>query len=82
MLKDIFKITKNPKKGLLALEWVVLAYLFFTLAIMAFTYTRIENPQAMLWGRLRVLFMTVAVWCVYRMLPCKFTLLVRVGVQM
>lgn len=82
MLKDIFKITKNPKKGLLALEWVVLAYLFFTLAIMAFTYTRIENPQAMLWGRLRVLFMTVAVWGVYRMLPCKFTLLVRVGVQM
>ena len=49
---DLFKIETKPRKGLLALEWAVLAYLVLTTLVILFTYTRLENPESMLWGRL------------------------------
>ena len=73
MIKDYFKIEKNPKKGLLALEWVMLAYMILTVATMLFTYTKLVNPESMIWGRIRVLVMTGALWGVYRMVPCRAT---------
>ena len=82
MIKDYFKIEKNPKKGLLALEWVMLAYMILTVATMLFTYTKLVNPESMIWGRIRVLVMTGALWGVYRMVPCRATKLVRVTAQM
>ena len=82
MIKDYFKIEKNPKKGLLALEWVMLAYMILTVATMLFTYTKLVNPESMIWGRIRVLVMTGALWGVYRMVPCRATKLVRVAAQM
>ena len=82
MIKDYFQIEKNPKKGLLALEWVMLAYMALTLITMLFTYTKVVNPDSMVWGRIRVLIITGALWAVYRMVPCKITLLVRVVAQM
>ena len=81
-IKDLFKIEKKPKKGLLALEWVVLGYLALTLLLMLFMFTRLANPDAMLWGRVRVVAITLALWLVYRLLPCKLTMLIRVGGQM
>ena len=81
-LISLFKIEKKPKKGLLALEWAVLAYLAFTLLLMLFTYTKLSNPEAMLWGRLRIVVMTAALWGVYRMIPCRFTRLCRIVAQM
>jgi len=36
----------------------------------------------MLWGRLRVLVMTIALWAVYRMIPCRITKMVRIIAQM
>ena len=69
-------------KGLLPFEWVVLAYIFFTSAIVLFTSTKMANPEAMIWGRIRVGTMTIALWIVYRMLPCKLTMFMRVGAQM
>lgn len=80
--KDIFAIEKNPKKGFLALEWVMLAYLVFTLLMIFFTYTKLTNPESMIWGRARIFFTTVALWAVYRMIPCRFTRFARVFVQM
>ena len=55
VIKDYFKIDKNPKKGLMTLEWVMLGYMAITIITMLFTYTKLVNPEAMLWGRLRVL---------------------------
>ena len=49
---------------------------------MLFTYTKLVNPEAMLWGRLRVLVMTIALWAVYRMIPCRITKMVRIIAQM
>ena len=47
-----------------------------------FTYTKLVNPEAMLWGRLRALVMTIALWAVYRMIPCRITKMVRIIAQM
>ena len=69
-------------KGLLLFEWVVLAYMAFTLLIVLFTSTKLVNPDAMIWGRVRVGAMTIALWAVYRMMPCKLTMFARVAAQM
>ena len=82
VIKDYFKIDKNPKKGLMTLEWVMLGYMAITIITMLFTYTKLVNPEAMLWGRLRVLVMTFALWAVYRMIPCRITKMVRIIAQM
>ena len=81
-IKNLFAIEKKPKRGLLSLEWLVLAYMALTLVIVMFTFTKIENPDAMIWGRVRVGALTVALWVVYRLVPCKLTRGVRVCVQM
>ena len=81
-LRYLFEIEKKPKKGLLTVEWVILGYLALTLLIMFFTYTKVVNPESMLWGRIRIVAMTIAMWAVYRMLPCRFTHLCRIIAQM
>lgn len=81
-LLDLFKREKKAKKGLLALEWVVMGYLILTTMLMLFTYTKVHNPGEMLWGRVQIVFMTLALWAVYRMLPCRFTRLCRILAQM
>ena len=82
MLKELIKIEKTPRKGLFALEWVVMGYLLFTTLFIIFASSRLHNMDAMLWGRLRVVATTLAVYVVYRLLPCRLTRLVRVVVQM
>lgn len=81
-VKTLFKIEKKPLRGLMAIEWLTMAYLVFTLAIVLFAYTRVENPQAMIWGRLRVAAMTAALWVAYRLVPCGLTRAVRVCTQL
>lgn len=81
VIKDYFKIEKNPKKGLLPLEWVMLGYMAITVFTMLFTFTKVVNPESMLWGRLRILVMTLALWGVYRMIPCRITKMVRILAQ-
>ena len=82
MIKDYFKIEKNPKKGLLALEWGMLGYMAITVIAMLFTYTKLVNPESMVWGRIRVLFITAAMWAVYRMIPCRITKMARILAQL
>jgi hypothetical protein len=62
VIKKIFELERKPRKGLLAVEWVILAYMVFTLVLMLITYTKLQNPEAMLWGRARFLVMTLALW--------------------
>lgn len=75
---DIFRLDKKPIKGLVAAEWAMVAYLVLTLVVMLFTFTKLSNPESMLWGRLRIVVITAALWAVYRMIPCRFTLLCRI----
>lgn len=81
-LTDLFRIEKKPKKGLLAAEWIVMGYLALTLLLMLFTWTKLHNPESMLWGRVRIVVITVALWAVYRMAPCRLTRLFRIVTQM
>ncbi len=81
-MKDYFKIEKKPKRGLFIAEWIMLGYLVFTLLMVLVTYTKVANPDAMIWGRIRIAVMTFAMWGVYRMVPCKLTRFARIVVQM
>ena len=80
-IKNLFKIEKKPKKGLMALEWAMLVYLVLTLLYTFFLQTKLVNPEAMIWGRLRILVTTLLLWAVYRILPCRLTRFIRVFVQ-
>ncbi len=82
IFKDLFKIEKKPRKGLLAVEWVIMGYLLLTTLLVLFTYTKAVNPNAMLWGRFHILLLTLAMWLVFRLVPCRFTHFCRICVQM
>ncbi len=81
-INKIFALDKKPTRGLLAAEWAMVAYMALTLLLMLFTYTKLHNPESMLWGRLRIAAITAALWAVYRMWPCRLMRFARVAVQM
>jgi len=76
-----FSLEKEPRKGLLPFEGIMILYLMATLLLILLLFSRIPNAVPMIWGRARVLAITVALWGVYRMLPCRFMILVRAVVQ-
>ena len=82
IIKDFFKIDKKPRKGLIAVEWVVIGYMLLTTLVILFTFTKMANPEEMLWGRFRVLMTIAALWGVYRMVPCGFTMFCRIALHM
>lgn len=82
LIKFLFELEKKPRRGLLAVEWVIMGYLVLTLLLMLFTWTKLTNPEPMLWGRFHIAVSTLALWAVYRMVPCRFTLLCRVALQL
>lgn len=79
---DLFKIEKKPVRGLLAVEWLIMGYLAITLVLMLLTYTKLHNPESMLFGRIRIVAITAALWAVYRMIPCRITIFFRVVAQL
>ena len=81
-MKELLKIEKNPQKGLLAIEWAMFGYMLLTLLIIIFCYTKVQNPHAMIWGRIQLAVTTLLMWGVYRMVPCRLVMLLRVIVQM
>ena len=80
-IKKLFEIEKKPVRGLLAVEWAVVAYTVLTLMVLLFTYTKSVNPEAMVLGRMRVLATILALWVVYRLVPCRLTRAARVITQ-
>lgn len=76
------KIEKNPRRGLLPLEWVIMVYTALTLLIVLFGMTKLSDPDAMIWGRVRMAALTVGMWVVYRLVPCRITRLLRVVLQL
>lgn len=81
-ISKYFEREKNPKKGLMALEWVIVAYMAITLLIVLFCYTRLQHPDSMVWGRVRIVSLTVGLWAAYRFVPCRMMLFIRVLVEM
>ena len=63
-------------------EWATMAYTLFTLLLIFFTYTKLQHPEALIAGRMRIVAMTVALWAVYRLVPCRLTIFIRVVAQL
>lgn len=59
----------------------MIGYALFTLLLMGIMYTRLQNPVSMLWLRIQSIAIVVALWGVYRMIPCRLTILFRVLAQ-
>ena len=69
-------------RGLIAAEWVGMGYLLFTLVFMACVWSQLPNLTGMLVLRGGYVVATLAAWAVYRRYPSKWTLFLRVIVQM
>lgn len=82
LLTGWFTFEKTPHKWLFAFEGLMILYLAATLVYILLFYNTLPNAQSMIWGRMRIIAITVALWGVYRMLPCHFIFVVRVAVQM
>lgn len=81
-MKQMFKLEKKPVRGLLWLEWVMVAYAVLTAIMILFAYDRLHHPRQMLLDRGQAILMVLALWGVYRLLPCRVTLLCRVLAQL
>ena len=78
----IFEIEKKPRKGLLAIEWIILGYMVLTLLLALFMSTKIHHIDPMIWGRFRTVMMMLGLWLVYRLIPCRFTMFTRIVLQL
>ncbi|MBQ1645337.1 MAG: hypothetical protein II052_00415, partial [Prevotella sp.] len=76
ILKDVFTIDKHPRKGLIAIEWLVLGYIVITSLFILFAYTKLDCPMEMLKGRGRVVVMIAALWAVYRHIKNEYRAIV------
>lgn len=80
-LSYLFSLEQKPAKGLMTLEYFVLAYMVLTFIYVALTYTHHTHADVLLWSRIRIGFVTLALWLCYRLVPCRFTRLARVVTQ-
>lgn len=81
-VNNLFKIERKPVKGLLTVEWIAMGYLLMTVVMMVIQWDMLQNAEEMVKGRIRFILVTLAVWGVYRLLPCRLTLFARIAVQM
>lgn len=81
-IKQYFAPEKPRCRGLLPMEWVILAYMVFTLIIVLAGMSKLDNPNYMIWGRVRMGAITVGMWAVYRLVPCRLTRLFRIVAQL
>ena len=81
-LRDLFKIEGTPRKGFLTLEWIILGYIVLTLGLILMHNGTLANQTAMVEGRLRIAASLVCMWAVYRLIPCKATMGLRVFIQL
>ena len=72
----------SPITHHLSPEWVVIAYLLFTLVVMAIWWPQLVNPVDMLIGRGCWLLATLTAWLFYYWCPSRWTMLLRVTVQL
>ncbi len=76
--------TTEPVHGfrLMLLEWVVLGYALLTLLVVLFGQTQLQHPDAMIWERVRLVVITLAMWIVWRIYPTPITRMLRIVVQL
>lgn len=73
---------KNPTKGLFLFEWAVLAYTIITLVMILICFAKLVTPMEMVGLRLRVIIIMAMMWGIYRLVPCRLMVFVRMVSQM
>lgn len=81
-ISELFIREKKVSKGLLAFEWVAMGYLLFTILMMVVLWDKLATPGEMIKGRIQFVLVTLALWGVYRLWPCRLTIFARVLGQM
>ena len=79
---NLFIREKKVTKGLLAFEWVAFGYLAFTVLMMVLLWDKLANAEDMIKGRIQFVLVTLALWAVYRLWPCRITIFLRILGQM
>ena len=79
---QLIAVEEKPRKGLMPVEWVMMAYLLATTLFIICTLGGRQHTEVMLWTRVQAVVLTVALWGVYRLRPCRLGTLLRVGGQM
>ena len=79
---DLFRREKKAAKGLLSFEWVAFGYLAFTVLMMIILWDKLTNAEDMIKGRIQFVLVTLALWAVYRLWPCRLTIFLRILGQM
>ena len=81
ILSDLFLKSneKKPFKWLFPVEIGMVIYAIFTIFVILFTSTSLHHPEALIWWRVRVVLLTLALWLVYRVWPCRAMALARIG---
>lgn len=77
--------TKNDNqtcRGLLTVEWIAIGYMVLTLLMMAVLWNRLTARESMISLRVGFVLATLGAWGVYRVFPGRYTLFLRVLVQM
>lgn len=79
-IKDVTgsKAEGKAYKWLLPAETGMMLYSLFTLLLIAFTYTSLPNADELIWWRIRIMLLTVALWIVYRIWTCPLMNLARI----
>ena len=78
----LFAIDGEPRRGLIAAEWAVLAYMAATAFYVLAVWDTLSSPYGMLAGRLRIGAVVAALWAAYRLAPCRAAMLARVAAQL
>ena len=81
-IKDLFTIEKKPHRGLLTVEWMAMGYLLLTVVMMVVQWDKLVSAEEMIKGRLQFVLVTLAAWGVYRLVPCRLTMFLRIAAQM
>lgn len=82
MVVDFFRLTKAPRKGLVAVEWATLAYVLFTSLLIFLLFGRMDHPGRMLLERGAIVLTTLAMPWLYGKFPCKAMFFLRVAFQL
>lgn len=81
-ISELFIREKKAAKGLLSFEWIAFGYLVFTVLMMIILWDKLTNAEDMIKGRIQFVLVTLALWAVYRLWPCRLTIFLRILGQM
>ncbi len=59
-----------------------MGYLLLTVLMMIWQWDELANTEEMMKGRIQFVLLTLAGWGTYRLVPCRLTTFLRIGIQM